>query len=103
MASVFAGSTAAIVAEGGTPKPGLVAPSTIVVPLPERSSPAAAASVLAAATAAGAGKGIVAHHDPEGVEGPGFDTILVPCRDLGVLEVHDSCDGVVENIISGLM
>jgi hypothetical protein len=91
VASVFAGSTAAVVAEGGARKPGLVAPSTIVVPLEDGST---AARVLDAAGAAGAGRGIVARHDPEAVDGPGFTTALVPCADLGVLEVRDRCDGV---------
>jgi MFS family permease len=92
VASVFAGSTAAVVAEGGTPKPGLVAPSTIVAPLPD---PSTAPAALAAASAAGAGKGIVAHRDPQQqADAHGVTTLLVACGDLDVLALDDGCQGV---------
>jgi hypothetical protein len=93
VASTFAGVTPAIMADAGTPGAGVVKPSTMVAELPETTDREAAQDGLAAALAAGATAGIVAHEDPQPRRpladpsvgrGP---TYLVACADLATLDV----------------
>ncbi|MCU1487402.1 MAG: putative rane protein [Actinomycetia bacterium] len=94
VASVFSGTTPAFVAEGGGRIAGLVAPSTLVAPVPDGTSEADAGRAVEAARAAGSGAGIVIHVDPDppgGGPAGGFSTVLVACRDLPFLGVAERC------------
>jgi cell division protein FtsX len=92
--SVFSGVSPALRAEVGSEIRDVIADTTLVSFLPPGTGPETAAEALVAATAAGAGRGIVLHAPPVPAAGASVSEegeLLVACADVDVLGVEGSC------------